>query len=195
MDSNILIAWGATSKKYDKGSFIFMEGEEARFYFQIVIGQVKMFNLNEEGKEFTQGIFEVGESFGEPPLFIDERYPSTAVACKSTVVLRLSKERFFRILEEYRPIERDFLKLLARRVYIKAKTAKEVINNNPEHRILSILDQYKIKHCLELGRSHIQLTRQELANLTGLRVETVIRTLKAMKNQNKVDIIKRKLYY
>jgi CRP-like cAMP-binding protein len=31
-----------------------------------------MFNSNDEGKEFTQGYFCNGQSFGEPPLFIDD---------------------------------------------------------------------------------------------------------------------------
>jgi CRP-like cAMP-binding protein len=42
---------------------------------------------------------------------------------------------------------------------------------------------------------HIAFTRQEIANFTGLRVETVIRTLKKMEEENKVTIDHRKLYY
>ncbi|MGL6126561.1 helix-turn-helix domain-containing protein [Chryseobacterium artocarpi] len=39
------------------------------------------------------------------------------------------------------------------------------------------------------------LTRQQLASLTGLCVETVIRTIKQMKKDQIVKIEKKKIYY
>ena len=50
------------------------------FYYQVVEGSVRMANMNDDGKEFIQGIFKQGESFGEPVLFIDMPYPATAIA-------------------------------------------------------------------------------------------------------------------
>ena len=41
----------------------------------------------------------------------------------------------------------------------------------------------------------VEFTRQEIANFTGLRVETVIRELSKMSKTNKVEIINHKLYY
>lgn len=41
----------------------------------------------------------------------------------------------------------------------------------------------------------IPLTRQEMANYTGMRVETAIKTIKQMEQQNLVKIVKRKLFY
>ena len=35
MDVDLLISWGATYKKYRKGEFVFYEGDEALFYFQV----------------------------------------------------------------------------------------------------------------------------------------------------------------
>ena len=101
IDSDILLTWGGVAKKYKKGEYIFHEGDHPVFYYQILDGNVKMFNTNSDGKEFTQAEFESGESFGEPPLFIDEAYPSTAIVTKDSVLLKLSKEKFFEILEEY----------------------------------------------------------------------------------------------
>ncbi len=44
-------------------------------------------------------------------------------------------------------------------------------------------------------KNFVNHTRQEIANLTGLRVETVIRTLKKMETEKLVCIINRKLYF
>ena len=81
-----------------------------------------MFNSNDDGKEFTQGYFCNGQSFGEPPLFINERYPATAVAFQDSKIIKLSKEKFLKILDEHPSIQKKFLNLMAHRIHSKAKT-------------------------------------------------------------------------
>ncbi|MBK7099280.1 MAG: Crp/Fnr family transcriptional regulator [Sphingobacteriales bacterium] len=194
IETEILIAWGAVSKKYKKNEIIFLEEDVPRFYYQVLTGRVKMFN-NCDTKEFIQGIFVDGESFGEPPLFNNEMYAATAIALANTVVIRISRERFRKLLVEYPKLQTKFLELFATRLYEKSLAAKELVNNSPEVRIKSFLDNYKKKAGKNNGKLLIDLTRQEIANFTGLCVETVIRTLSKMKSQNKVSIIDKKLYY
>lgn len=195
IDTDILITWGAVAKKFRKGDVIFHEGDHPRFYYQILDGTVKMFNTNLDGKEFTQSEFKTGRSFGEPPLFIDENYPSTAVACQDSVILKLPKEKFLEILDEYPVFQKKMITLFAKRIYSKSTTAREIINNTPETRIMGFLNDYKKKHNSENEKIEIPYTRQEIANYIGLRVETVIRTLAKMKTKNVVQIIERKLIY
>ncbi len=197
IDTDILITWGAVYKKYHKHENIFEEGTHPKYYHQIVEGDVKLYNTNEEGKEFIQGMFKVGESFGEPPLFIDEIYPSSAIACHESVIIRLHKDHFLKLLSEYPKIQESFNYLFAKRIYSKAITSREIVNNNPEHRILAFLDSYKKSNHLESSNAAILIpfTRQEIANYTGLRVETVIRALIKMNESGKVSIQNRKVYY
>ena len=119
IDVDILFTWGAVSKKYQKDEIIFYEDDNALFYYQIIEGSVKMFSANEDGKEFTQGVFEKGCSFGEPPLFIDEIYPSSSIAVEDSVIIKISKDKFLTIIEEYPEINKRFMQLLALRVYRK----------------------------------------------------------------------------
>jgi len=195
IDTDILIAWGGISKRYKKGEYIFHEGEPARCFYQIIEGTVKMYNTNLDGKEFTQAEFKKGNSFGEPILFINEDYPSTAVTTEESVIIRVAKDRFMEILDEYPAIQKKLISVLSRRIYNKSITSREIINNSPETRILAFLDSYKKKNSKEHEKMEIPYTRQEIANYTGLRVETVIRTLAKMKTTNKVDIVNRKLIY
>ncbi|MBK6701003.1 MAG: Crp/Fnr family transcriptional regulator [Saprospiraceae bacterium] len=195
IDENILITWGAVVKKYNKNEIIFDEGALAQFYFQIKKGTVKMSNSNDDCKEFTQGVFHDGDSFGEPPLFIDESYPATAVTITDCTIIKLSKTTFFRILSEYPAIHHTFTTLFARRVLMKSKLLRDIINHTPEERIISFLYAFKAKSNAKEDKIHIPYTRQEIANFTGLRVETVIRTLKKLEETRRVDIKQRKLYF
>lgn len=193
---DLLFTWGAVAKKYMKNEVIFYEDDKAMFYYQIIEGSVRMYNSNDEGKEFTQGIFCTGNSFGEPPLFIDEVYPTTAIAAQNSIIIKLSKEKLMKILEDYPSVKLSFLELMAKRIYDKTMTTKQIINQKPEHRIKSFLENYKKQNQLcSSEKLFIPLTRQQIADFTGLRVETVIRTLSEMNKANKVRIDKHKLYF
>lgn len=194
IDLDLLFSWGAIAKEYKKNDTIFNEDEFANFYFQIIEGTVKMINLNDEGKEFTQGYFSEGQSFGEPPLLINENYPSAAIAIQDSKIIKLSKDKFLKILDEYPYIHRNLLKLMAKRIHSKAITTKAIINQKPEYRINAFLKAHKCG--LNNGSKElVNFTRQEIANFTGLRVETVIRELSKMSKINTVEIINHKIYY
>ena len=196
IDLDLLYSWGAVAKKYKKNEVVFDEDEVAYFYYQILEGSVRMFNSNDEGKEFTQGIFCKGDGFGEPPLFIDEVYPSKAITVQDSTILKLSKEKFLKILDDYPTIQKHFLILLAQKLHSKSKTSKEIINQKPEFRIIAFLNSFKKKAENNTSdRILIPYTRQEIANHTGLRVETVIRVFTKMKDCDKVEIINHKIYY
>ncbi len=193
IDLDLLYTWGAIAKQYKKGEVIFDENSHANFYYQIVDGCVKMFNTNDKGKEFTQGYFFNGQGFGEPPLFIDEKYPATAMAFQDSRIIKLSKDKFLRILDEYPAIQKQFLTLMARRIHSKAKTSSDIINQNPGFRILAFFKTRKKTSVNE--RELIPYTRQEIANFTGLRVETVIRALSKLNAERKIEIKNHKVYY
>lgn len=191
IDLELLFSFGAICKNYDKGEVLFYEGDKALFYYQVVEGRVKMYNINDDGKEYTQGYFSEGQGFGEPPLLIDEAYPASAMAIQDAKVMRLHKDLFWRALDNNPKIERRFLKLMARRIHNKATTSKDIINQKPEFRIQAFLDSYKKSR----EKEQIEFTRQEIANFTGLRVESVIRTLMKMKQKKVVEIINHKIFY
>jgi CRP-like cAMP-binding protein len=195
IDIDLLFSWGAVAKKYKKNEIIFEEDEVAHFYYQIIEGSVRMFNSNDEGKEFTQGLFCKGNSFGEPPLFIDELYPSKAIAIQDCTIIKLSKDKFLKILDEYPSIQKSFLLLLANKIHSKSNTSKEIINQKPEFRIVAFLNTHKKKSECSNEKVLIPYTRQEIANFTGLRVETVIRVLCKMNTCDKLEIVNHKIYY
>ena len=195
IDSDILLAWGGIVKKYSKNEFIFMEGEESRFYYQIMEGRIRMCCFNDDGKEFWQGEFHKGESFGEPPLFADEKYPANAVADTDCVILKVTKNTLYKLLNEYPEIQKKIIISLSKRIVKKTLMTKELVSHNPKYRILSFLDRYKKDTDNTQVQIQIPYTRQEIANFTGLRVETIIRTLKALDQEGIVKIKNRKVHY
>src|SRR5438067_429319 len=117
LKQDLLLAWGATFKKYKKDQCIFFQGDTPLFYFEVVEGSVRMANIYKDGREFIQQIFKKGESFGESVLLINEVYPATAVANASTIIIRITKENFMKIISEYPDVHHSFTCLFASRLF------------------------------------------------------------------------------
>lgn len=193
INEELLLEYDAEVKLYSAEELIIAEGEAARYYLQIKSGSVAMFNLHESGKEFVQGVFKAGQSFGEPAVFGNFKYPASARAIEDSALFLLPKENLTKLLKANFEINQAFLARLSRRLSYKAMQLREISMHTPEHRILTFLDFLKKNEGVS-GRYKVNLTRQQLANLTGLRVETVIRTCKQLAAQNEIEIINRKLY-
>lgn len=190
---NLLLDFNATVEKFNASEIIFSEKSRADFYFQIKTGEVKMFNINDSGKEFVQGIFYDGDSFGEPPLLGDFNYPASASAAKVTELYKLSKTQLFKLLTHNPEVNLKFTRALAKRLYYKATILKEISVHTPEHRILTLIDFLKRKYGSD-QLFQVELTRQQIADLTGLRVETVIRAVKQLELDGEIKLIKRKVF-
>lgn len=188
----VIQLFGATLKSYSKERTIFNEGEHADFYYQIKTGHVKMFNLTEDGKEFVQGFFEEGNSFGEPPLFGASKYPATAQTLEASEIYLLAKSSFFDLLKSHPDLHLNFTQMICKRMIYKAKIAREMSIYPPEHRILTLLHHLKTNAKIETD-FEVPLTRQQISELTGLRVETVIRAIKKLEKLKALAIIDRKV--
>lgn len=194
IDYNILITYGGVSKKVSKGEMIFEEGGSPRFFYQIVQGEVKLFSTNTEGKVLLQGIAQEGQSFGESSLLLDRVYPTTAQATTSGIIVRISRENILNILKDFPELAISMLQNFAEKIYDKATAAQIWVSHSPEEKIqLFLKKHFPSKQTTE--SSLVPFTRQQIADFTGLRVETVIRTLKKMASSGLVKIINHKLYY
>ncbi|RZJ51887.1 MAG: Crp/Fnr family transcriptional regulator [Flavobacterium sp.] len=192
----LLEKYGALKKSYDKASVIFEEGNLPTHYYQIISGEVKMNNYNDDGREFIQGIFYKDQSFGEPPLFLNQKYPASAVSVEDAQILYLPKTNFMKLLEENPAVSIKIIENLAQRLYYKSVMAAEMSTQEPEHRVLKLIDHGIAYFNFKKDQNGylINFTRQQIGDLTGLRVETVIRTIKALEKKGVLKIINRKVY-
>ncbi|MDX1719660.1 MAG: Crp/Fnr family transcriptional regulator [Salegentibacter mishustinae] len=196
IEERILLDFGASKEIYHKADQLFGEGEIALNFFQIISGEIKMNNYNADGKEFIQGLFVDGQSFGEPPLLADVKYPANAEAIKTSEILKLPKLNFLELLTQHPETHLKLTRTLAKRLFYKAIMVSEISSQDPEHRIIRILDYLKryVHHIEGKFKFKVNLTRQQIADLTGLRVETVIRAMKGLEKKGEIKIKSGKVY-
>lgn len=196
IDENILISAGAETRRYTPSEVIFFEGDIPNYYYQIVKGEVKLNNYNEEGKEFIQNILSDGESCGESILFIEKPYPVNAEAITECSILRLHKSAFFNLLNQSPELYMEVSSFLSERLYYKFIMMQSLSSQNPSIRLRGLMDYLKSSQKdLSPYSFLVPLTRQQMASLTGLCVETAIKTIKHMERDKIVRIENRKILY
>lgn len=193
----ILESAGAAIVHYHAGETIFTEDDFPKNYYQISQGRVKLNNYNDEGKEVLQTILETGQSVGESLLFVDEvTYPVNAIAISACTLFKLGKDSFFDLLLEKPDISLMMNRHLSQILYFRQVMGPILGTNSSIYKIKTLFDYLKGKQDKKgVFSFEIPFTRQEIANLTGLRVETAIRTIKAMEKDNTVQIRNRKILY
>lgn len=177
------------------GEVIFKEGGIARFYYQLKSGSVKWYNQLETGDELLQMMVYPGDCFGEIALFDQKAYAASAVAHENCEIWVLDIEHFKKVLADHPEIQELMMKRLAERIRYKFVSSKAMAFINADLRITQLFDLFKAERTnIDPTSGKLLLTRQELADMTALRVETVIRTLRKLKETGKLRIERGKVY-
>lgn len=196
IDVDFLLAYGAVYRKVAEGEVIFMEGNRSNFYYQLISGKVKWVNINNDGRECLQAIIEAGESFGEMALFDDFPHVASAIAEVDSIVIKLHWSMFHQIIADHPEVQMAFNRMLTERLRFKFFQFRELFYSNPEERIAALINYFKqTKKNICPGCGKMKLTRQEIANMTCLRVETVIRAMRQMYGRGEITIRNGKVYF
>ena len=196
IEENLLTKYQAKLIEYQKGDYLFKKNALPRFYYQIQQGEVKLYNCSSEGRDFIQSIYSENRGVGEAAILGQFNYLVEAQVTKPSKIWILIKEDFLKLLKENNEVFLNISKTIAQRLYYTSMMAYENSIENSEHRIMTLLnylknDIYKLEKPFEYK---VNLSRQEIGELTGLRVETVIRTIKKLEKNNQLKLVKHKVY-
>lgn len=181
---------GFKIKEFPKGSVIYEPGMKPRFVYFIKKGEVRMVTVNDEGKEFIQGIFKSGQYFGEPALLVNRPYLAYTIVNKNAEIIQMSKNDFLNLLKEDADFSMNLIMVLSNRLFYKSMMLEELASEKAEHRLETILNY--LFSDIEPGEG-LKITRQELADMTGLRVETVIRGVKLLSDKGFLNLNRGKI--
>lgn len=176
--------------RYKKGAIIYKPGAQPKAVYFIKSGEVRMVTVNDDGKEFIQGIFKANQHFGEPALLANKPYLAFTIVSREAEIIMLNKTEFLSLIEKDPAFRMDLIKTLSNRLFYKSMMLEELANEQAEHRVQTLIN-YLLKH-KEIG-TVLDITRQQLADMSGLRVETVIRIVKKMADQQAIMLQKGKI--
>ncbi len=176
----------AIPREFVKGEQIFMAGEEAKGFYSVVSGKVKIYRESLSGKEQIIHIFGPGEIFGEVPVFQGSSYPASAASLKKSTLLYFSREQFERIIREDPELAMSMLALLSGRLrqmvnQVAALSLAEVPGRLASY--LLLLKSTQNSNVLELD-----LPKGQIASYLGTIQETLSRIFKKMSEQGLITV-------
>ncbi|AZA84132.1 Crp/Fnr family transcriptional regulator [Chryseobacterium lactis] len=193
---DLLFSHGAQLVKYNASDYIFQEGTSAKFYLQIRTGTVKLNTFLEDGKEFVHGLPFDGHCVGESYLFTGHNYAVNAIAVTDCEVIKIPKTKFLPLLLENPALMLKLNNYTADRLHFRYMISSFLAISDPIVKLRKLFDHLKNYFGFnEMYSFPVPYTRQQIATLTGLRVETVIRYVKKMEEQRLVKLDSTKIYY
>ncbi|GAB6158907.1 Crp/Fnr family transcriptional regulator [Desulfotomaculum varum] len=183
-------------RSYQKGRIIFMEGEPGEALYILKSGLIKLTRRLEDGREHILHFVNPGEVFAEVVLFDGGDYPATAEVQEDCVVGILRNQDIERLISQNPGMAVAMLRIMSRRL----RAAQEKVMHLALHDIARRLAFTLIKMAEEHGIAkpdgiflNLNLTNQELANLTGSTRETVNRMLNSFKRSGAIEVDRQRI--
>lgn len=178
----------AIDRQYQKGEFIFSEGDEGNGFYVLVAGRVEIYKASPEGKEKILHIFGPGEPFGEVPVFSGDRFPANARTLVKSHLLFFPRQAFVSLIAANPALALKMMAVLSMRlrqftVQIEHLTLKEVPGRLAAYLIYSLQEQANHGNCISLN-----ISKGQLASLLGTIPETLSRILARMAKQHLIKV-------
>ncbi|CAM4259546.1 response regulator [Flavobacterium terrigena] len=168
-----------------KKQVLYYQGDKATNIYLIHKGKIKTTKIADDGRELTTKIYNVDEFVGVHMIFLSENYIDNAIAIEDCILSIFSINEIEKLISQYPDVASKFIKILSNEIVEKEEQLLQMAYSSVRKRIAESLLNFQKQHCI--NGNNINLTRNELANLSGTAPETVSRTLTEFDNEGLID--------
>jgi len=173
-------------KRFPRGVYVFQAEDEAVKFFYVRTGEVRVFKVDERGRELEVTRLAAGEFLGEAVALIGGRFPFFAQTAKDSDLIVFETGPVGRAVESDPSVARFFIELLARKCLILSGRLESLGLRTVRQRLI----QYLLADCPGGLRCVVELKikKGELARLLGTINETLSRNLRQMQEENLIEV-------
>jgi len=176
--------------KVRKGKTVFNEGSYPSGIFYLLKGKVKKFKADREGREQIIYVCNSGELLGYPALLSEETFSDSATTLEDSIIAFIPKDDFLFLLNQSTTLSNRLLKNLSHEFVVLENSIATFAHKSVRERLaLSLLilkDKYKEKGETN-KKAEIILSREDLSNIVGTAVETLVRLLHDFKDEGLIE--------
>lgn len=164
------------ANRFRAGEAILYEGDKPRGLFVVCTGKVKIYKSSRTGQQLVTRIESPGDLLGHRAMLAEDSYSGTAEAMEESVVSQVGAEEFREFLLHHPRAAIALIKALAHDVRRGEDKARDIAFKPARSRLAATL--------LDLARpvknkpSVTGVKRKDLAEMSGLTIETTVRLLK-----------------
>lgn len=163
-----------------KDNTIYCEGNNSKYLYLIGKGKVKTYKITTDGKELITGMYNEGDYFGYTSFFIKLPHSEYAVCLTNCSIYKILKEDIIDLVEKNHLFAFEFIERLSKNVKEVKEQLIRMAYGSVRKKTAAILLNLAKKSDLE---NEIKVSRSDLASLTGVAKETLIRTLTDFKDE------------
>jgi len=171
---------------YDKHQTIFYEGKPCHGIYILCTGKVKLVQSSRLGQQHILRIVNPGELIEKNGLYNMNRHSVTCETLERSQINFIEKADFLNLIKKHKGLALKLIDALSRELELAQQKIGHSMFETARERLAEVL--------LELGQKYgtsneneihiaLYLTREELAELTGTSLETVVRLLGAFKRE------------
>jgi len=178
----------------ESGQYICTEGDETSLYgFIVVTGRLAMMKTSISGKQLIVELLSARDIFGLLVTFSSDQLYSqlSARAQPKSRVLWVPIQKLTNVFYAYPKLYKELVTNLLRCLLSSYGLSRGLAHDKVEVRIATILVTLALKFARALPAPQdytIDITRQQLADLTGTTTETAIRVTRDMQRSGLIDI-------
>jgi CRP-like cAMP-binding protein len=186
-----MLSGGCRFRSYSSGGIIINENDRLDQGFLVCTGRVALLKTSTSGKQLIVELLPPGDIFGLTICVDEQPFPLTARAQIALEVLWVPKTVFEHLLASHPELYHDFISVISERLRRSYSLSRALAHDRVDVRLASALTSLIPRFGAfdsQKGSHKIQITRQELADLTGTSVETAIRITKNMERDGMLDL-------
>ena len=183
------ITQAATRCVIPRAASLFAQGDEATNLFLVLEGRLKVGLVSADGAPLTVRFMEPGDLVGCAAVFRRVPYPATATAVVDTVVMSWTVRQIEAMIQSHPQMAVNALAIMGGRAEEFLQRFREVATERVEQRIArTLLRLRRGSSADDEGQGFtLRMSRQDLAELSGVTLYTVSRTLSAWRREGIVE--------
>lgn len=179
-----------------RGRHLFKQGEVDPRFYVLLSGKVEVYSSSAGGHELLFDIMGPGSVIGESSALVGMPRHSNARAIEDSDLLMLHAERIEHYVVHEPKLALSLIHALGANQRRLIERLKQSFFSNAEERILEVLSHMSGAHH-EADRDApvitVNLTREQIGNLTGLSRVTVTRALMRLRRDGLIELVQREI--
>ncbi len=169
------------------GTMLFQRGDEARHFYLLQSGLIKLYRLAPSGEEKVLELIRPQQVFAEAVMFMDNVYPVHATAVEPSTVIEFDNQDFVELLQENSSLAFRLMSSMSRRIHGLVNEIDQLTLHSGTERLIGFL----LQGLPEQAENGIVVTlpasKQVIASRLGMQPETLSRILHKLRQAGLIE--------
>ncbi len=167
-----------------KGEFLFQQNEEARHFYFVVSGCIKLFRTLPDGTEKIIELVATNQTFAEALMFASQTfYPVSSQAVESAELFSFSNLDYMALLKSNPNLSMVLMADLSRRLRMRLNEIEVLSLKNSTHRVVRYLITQFVGSDAEYPQFELPVAKRLIAGQLAIQPETFSRIIHRLKEE------------